>query len=256
MSEAKKRKKRAMTSQKASFVKKQGHLDAKEFAKLIGLQDDYQNDPKAKKDVIDFNGDGHSLKSGKGYWQVFLYGKSRFDTDSAFKAMNGIGQIMLQCINTIPNDKTEYEANKKYYKQQLSLQMIELCKKFDEKYRVEQFLRKSIFEGTQVSYLTIKHNDIFHVFWHDDVIEVFLQYLTIANSTGENGPQKVLFKLNGKNCGEIEMRNGEDSHHKEMKFRLHKVKITNLLIDKITNKTYYNEKICVYGKAIKKFLKK
>ncbi len=39
-------KKRAMTSQKASYVKKQGHQDAKEFAVLIGLSNDYQNDPK------------------------------------------------------------------------------------------------------------------------------------------------------------------------------------------------------------------
>jgi len=64
------RKKRAMTHEKASFVKLQGHRDATEFAHLIGLQDDYKNDPQAKKDVIDFNGDGHSVKSGKGYWHL------------------------------------------------------------------------------------------------------------------------------------------------------------------------------------------
>jgi hypothetical protein len=42
-------KKKAMTSEKASFVKLRGHRDAKEFARLIGLKGDYLNDPKAKK---------------------------------------------------------------------------------------------------------------------------------------------------------------------------------------------------------------
>jgi hypothetical protein len=96
------RKKRAMTKEKASMVKKQGHLDAKEFATLIGLADDYQNDPRAKKDVIDFNGDAHSIKSGKGFWQIFLYSESRFEHDSSFRAMNGIGLLMLECIIPFP----------------------------------------------------------------------------------------------------------------------------------------------------------
>jgi hypothetical protein len=37
------------------------------------LSNDYQNDVQAKKDVIDFNGDSHSVKSGKKRWQIFLY---------------------------------------------------------------------------------------------------------------------------------------------------------------------------------------
>ena len=56
------RKKRAMSSEKARNVRAKGHKDAKSFAKLIGLNDDYQNDHQAKKDVIDQNGDAHSVK--------------------------------------------------------------------------------------------------------------------------------------------------------------------------------------------------
>ena len=115
-----------MTSQKASYVKKQGHQDAKEFAVLIGLSNDYQNDPRAKKDVIDQNGDAHSLKSGSGYWQIFLYGATRFQSDVAFKAMNGIGNIMLNCINAIPEKKENYQEKKHYYKTIIAQYMLEL----------------------------------------------------------------------------------------------------------------------------------
>lgn len=68
--------KRAMSHEKASAVKLSGHAKEKEFAKLIGLNDEYKNDKKAKKDVIDFNGDAHSVKSGAKKWQVFfIWGK-------------------------------------------------------------------------------------------------------------------------------------------------------------------------------------
>jgi len=118
-------------------------------------------------------------------------------------------------------------------------------------------LRKAIFEGSQVSYLTIKQDGKFHVFWHNDVIKVFLNNFVIVNSGNVNGSvpnQKVLFKINDRNCGEIEMRNGEEHHHKEMKFRFHKNKIFNLLVD--NNKQYFNEKVVVYGKTVKKFMNK
>jgi len=245
------RKKRAMTSSKASSVKKMGHLDAKEFAKLIGVSDDYKNDEKAKKDVVDLNGDSHSVKSGSSFWQIFLYGKNRFENDVAFKAMNGIGEIMLNCINSIPNDKNEYQKNKDFFKEKIASQMILLCNKLQEKYRLEAFLRKSIFEGSQVNYLTIKHNGSFHIFWHDDVIKTFVDNFKIENS---KGMQKVLLKLEN-NCGEIEMRNGEDHHHKEMKFRLHKIKVVNLLQQEIKDFKIFNQSVAVYGMAIKKFLK-
>ena len=43
--------KRAMSHEKASAVKLSGHAKEKEFAKLIGLNDEYKNDKKAKKDA-------------------------------------------------------------------------------------------------------------------------------------------------------------------------------------------------------------
>lgn len=42
-------KRRAMSSKQASFVKCQWPADSALFAKLIGLEDNYKNDPHAKK---------------------------------------------------------------------------------------------------------------------------------------------------------------------------------------------------------------
>ena len=82
--------KRGLSSENARKVRQQGHDDAFEFAMLIGLDSDYQNDVVAKKDVIDPSGDAHSVKSGNKKWQLFLYGLNRFSTDDFFQTMNGI----------------------------------------------------------------------------------------------------------------------------------------------------------------------
>ncbi len=46
-------KKKAMTSEKASYVKRKGHEDAREFAIALGIGKEFRSDPIAKKDVID-----------------------------------------------------------------------------------------------------------------------------------------------------------------------------------------------------------
>ena len=72
------RRKRALSSEDARRIRQRGHDDAKQFAQSIGLSSDYQNDIRAKKDVIDPSGDAHSVKSGEKKWQIFLYGLGRF----------------------------------------------------------------------------------------------------------------------------------------------------------------------------------
>lgn len=75
------RKSRASSSDEARRYRQQGHDDALLFALSIGLNEDYKNDAKAKKDVIDLSGDAHSVKSGEKKWQIFLYGLNRFESD-------------------------------------------------------------------------------------------------------------------------------------------------------------------------------
>jgi hypothetical protein len=50
------RKSRASSSDEARRYRQQGHDDALAFALAIGLNEDYKNDAKAKKDVIDPSG--------------------------------------------------------------------------------------------------------------------------------------------------------------------------------------------------------
>ena len=105
---AKARRSRASTPEAARKYRAQGHEDATLFALMIGLEKDYENDKKAKKDVIDPSGDAHSVKAGQKKWQIFLYGRNRFITDDGFQALNGIGQLLIHCIDAFPPRYEDY----------------------------------------------------------------------------------------------------------------------------------------------------
>lgn len=250
-------KKRAMTSDSARSVRQAGHDDAAEFAKLIGLSSNYKNDKQAKKDVIDPFGDAHSVKSGKKRWQIFLYHKSRFENDSAFQTMNGVGQIFIQCLKLFPDNFYEYKSNKNRYKQELRSLMIELKNKLSEKRRLKSFLEKSFFNGNEVKYLTIKVDDQFHVFYAQDVVESISANCIVENSKarreGEISEQKVLIKYENTNLGEIEIRNSSPNHFREVLFVVNRKKALELLYNKIKTEKTYVERVLLHGSAIKKF---
>jgi len=257
-------KKRAMSSVKASRVKIQGHKREKIFANLIGLSDEYKHDRKAKKDVIDFNGDAHSVKGGK-YWQIFLYSRNRMEEDYGFKVMNGMGQLIADCLDVFPENRNEYEKKKQKYKDLLQEPMQKLCKKLQDKDRLKAFLSKAIFNGGEVQYLSIfeyKSDEIF-IFYYKDVVEALANKFIVENSTarskGQTPNQKVLFKYRI-NVGEIEVRNESDKHYRQIKFRLNSSLALEILKEVIT--TSYkppvingvtNTRITLYGEAIKKF---
>src|SRR3989338_7038679 len=252
------KKRRAMTAEKARFVRAEVHKDALEFALAIGLKSDYKNDLKVKKDVIDQAGDAYSVKSGQKRWQIFLYGKNRFETDNAFQSMNGIGQLLIECINLYPDSFTDYQKNKKACKEKLGLLMKQLFDKFQEKRRVKTFLEKALFEGSQVNYLVIKQNGIFNVFTARNVIDVFADNLDVRNSKARNktqtSDQKVIFKYKDKNLGELEMRNSGFNHYKEVLFVMNKKQVLDLLLNNIKVRGKYKGKILLYGDADKKFI--
>jgi len=251
------RKNRGLSSDDARYVRQRGHDDAKEFASLIGLPNDYRNDLKAKKDVIDPSGDAHSVKSGKVKWQIFLYGLSRFETDDAWKAMNGIGQLLAVCIKSFPTRFEEYEKDKTTAKQKLRGPMTELAELLHENYRLRAFINKSMFNGGEVNYLTVKEDGIFHVFLNTDVIDVISNNVSVTNSQARNedqiSDQKIILKYNNKNLAEIEMRNDSEVHYREIRFNMMKPRMMELLFKKITQKKQYNNKVMVYGHAIRRF---
>lgn len=256
--------KRAMSSQKASAVKLAGHAKEREFAHLIGLGSSYQNDKKAKKDVIDHNGDGHSIKSGD-WWQIFLYSISRIQNDYGFLAMNGMGQLILDCLNVFPQNFDDYKANKQKYKNLLKIPMTKLCEKLQDKNRLKAFLSKSIFNGGEVQFLTVFSKDTrkIHIFYYEDVVDVLAENFSVENSkartSNQTDAQKVLFK-SSTNIGEIEVRNDSTLHYKEIKFRLNAKKTLDILTSNLKNfdlpstiNKIPNDRIYRYGKAIKKF---
>lgn len=252
-------KKRAMTSEKASYVKIKGHQDAREFAEALGIGKEFKSEPQAKKDVIDANGYSYSVKSGEKKWQIFLYGKTRFENDFTFRGMNGLGELFLKCIDAFPDKRSDYLANKLKFKVKLSQVMKEIKEKLNKKNLLEAFLDKSLFNSGEVNFFVIKHNNVFHVFLNKDVVKSFSKNFIVENSLARRknqvDAQKVLFKYKGKTIGEIEMRNDSEIHYREIKFWLDKKQSFDLLCTEVKQVKQVNEKIVLYGGAIKKLQK-
>jgi hypothetical protein len=252
-------KKRAMSSEKAREVKLKGHEDAREFAITLGLGKEFKADPKAKKDVIDENGYSYSVKSGEKKWQIFLYGESRFKSDTEFRAVN-LSKTFLECINSFPKERSKYLENKVSYKIKLQKPIQKLKQKLQNKNKLRLFLNKGIFNSGEVNFLAIKDKNLFHVFYNDDIIDLLTRLFTVENSKAKAknqlDDQKVIFKIDSKTYGEIEMRNDSDVHYREVKFWLDRNLILSLLIDRIQPNKKLNERIILYGRAINKLLKR
>lgn len=249
-------KKKAMTSEKASYVKRKGHADAREFAELLGIGKEYKSEPQAKKDVIDLEGRSYSVKSGEKKWQIFLYGKTRFEQDYTFRGMNGLGNLFLQCIKSFPESRSEYLENKEVYKKKLQLPMRKLCQKLNKKRLLAAFIDKSMFNSGEVDFLVIKEEGIFYVFWGREVVEILTNNFKVENSKarGKNqyDAQKVILKVSGKTYGEIEMRNDSEGHYRQVKFWLDKKLTFNLLNSQIQKIKNLTQRIILYGNAINK----
>jgi len=248
---------RGLTSDNARIIRQQGHDDAQTFAQLIGVSDAYLNDLKAKKDVVDKSGDAHSVKSGHKKWQLFLYGVNRFLEDESFQSMNGIGQLLAECINVFPTSFDDYVKDKPLYKEKLKEPMMALKDKLQSKNRVKSFFSKAIFNFGEVKYLTIKHNGAYHIFLNNDVNTVFAKHLTVENSKSigktSYDAQKVIFKYNGLNVAELEMRNDSSTHYREIRFNMIKPRAVDLLFSQIEPVVKYSDMIYVYGNAGKTF---
>ena len=250
-------KRRASTAESARDYREQGHKDALEFALSIGLKEDYKRDPKAKKDVIDPAGDSHSVKSGQKKWQIFLYSRNRFLEDDGFQALNGVGSLLVHCIDAFPPRYSDYEDNKDAAKARLMAPMRELKDRFQRKALLRAFIRKSIFNGGEVNYLTFLHDNMFHVFWSDDVVSIMADSFVVNNSKArteeQHDDQKVIFQHDGSNVGELEMRNDSESHYGEVRFNVNKVPCVNMLLGAGLKTMDYNSEVRLYGKACQTF---
>lgn len=248
---------RASTSEDARQYREKGHDDALKFALAIGMKENYSRDPKAKKDVIDPAGDAHSVKSGRKKWQIFLYSRNRFLEDDGFQALNGIGSLLVHCIDAFPPRYSDYKDNKDAAKERLKTPMRELKDRFQRKALLRAFLRKSIFNGHEVTYLTILHNCQYRVYFSNDVVRVMADVFEVVNSkaqsVGQFDDQKVLFKRKGKNVGELEMRNDSVQHYGEVRFNMNKNPCVEMLEDANFNSKQYSSNIILYGESVNMF---
>jgi len=230
-------KKRAMTTGQASRVKLAGHARERHFAELIGgeVNKGTQTD---KKDVIDQQHRFHSVKGGT-WWQIFLYGRARFESNTIFQNIGSIADLMIACIDAFPPGRSSYVGNKGKYKSALQGPMGRLAQEFGDVRVKKAFFMKSLFNGGEVNYLTVQPKDSneFFVFTNNDVVDCLSGFMEVGNSrarrAGEYDNQKVLFRIEGRNAGEIEIRTDSDTHYRQAKCRLNAPMVFSLLKEKI-----------------------
>ena len=140
--------------------------------------------------------------------------------------------------------------------------MRELKDRFQRKALLRAFLMKSIFNGGEVDYLTIKHSDNrFHVYRNTDIVATLGAAFTVENSiftrAGTKPEQKVLFKYKNRNVGELEMRNDSPQHYGQVRFNMLIQPFMQLLTDdplqKFSNQREHSTKVVSYGQAVKTF---
>jgi|688.fasta_scaffold270117_3 hypothetical protein len=222
---------RGMSTTQASEKKLNGHATEQEFAYALGGEVIHG---RGKADVRDGNGATYSVKGNSAKWQIFLYGAERLR-----QTPTAIAQLMLQCLENFPADRSVYLQNKSEYKQRLMQKMVALKDELLKPAERLKFLKWALFEGS-CDFLTIySSGDVgplgFHIFPANFVVEALAKQTSVENSRARSNfqfdNQKVRFvDEKGHTLGEIELRNDSDAHYREIKFWLGKPQTTALLV--------------------------
>lgn len=259
------RRRRAMTSEHASRVKRSGHKNEYDFATLIGGSVNLGSHTN-KKDVIDAQHRSHSVKAGT-WWQIFLYSRERLKTNTIFQGIGQVANIMIDCIDAYPANREDYIADPILAKQRLQPQMRKLLAELQKPVIFRAFLDKALFDGGNAEYLSMflgpANTEIskkeFHIFHKNEVVATMDAGITLQNSKarklGEMDNQKVTFrsKLQRKNIGEIEDRNDSYNHYREMKFRLNAQGVYAILTENIQGTHQPMPQVFTHGQAIRLF---
>lgn len=205
------------------------------------------------------------------HWQIFLYGLPRLKSDRDFlrSPEGSMLRRMLEAfpddssgyfsdkmaaksiLAEIPS-KIKGESRLKEFQSRLTnsknlyfdsktrLQKVtaELTLALGEKSTRVSFFSKAFFNHDEVQYLAISEGEKFVIYKKDDVVEILAENLKPTVSSAGTRPddlnvhgQKVVFKLDGRNIAELEVRN-EKSHYREIRFNGKVQKIATLLRSK------------------------
>jgi len=252
----KQHKKKAMSSEKASFVKKEGHSNEDDFAVLIGGE---KIKGTQKGDVLK-NGHKLSLKKICNRIQFALYG-----IDSEHWVETSPSAIKCKNILSIyPESFAEYQGNKTHYKTLLREKMVDFKNFLSIKDNLKEYLSLVITKSGDVEYIVMKDKTNQFIFDASEVIDTIVSNGVVVNSkarkAGDTPEQKVLITIpSGKNFVnllELEIRNSSEGHYAKFLCVCFRDRLFGLLKSCITEEKIFNDNLVVRGKAITNFQEK
>lgn len=213
-------KKKAMSSEKASKVKNEGHSNEDCFIKQVGgskIKGTGKTDVKLSNQNL-------SLKKVCSRIQFSLYGINSKYWGSTNYEIKEIFDKVIDCLKVFPENFDTYIADKLKYKNLLADKINILHNFLDNEYKKKLFLKKFITNDDEIDYLVFQDNDKWSVFDANDVVNTIVKHSQFETSKsikpGDFAGLKVLIKCkNNKgrivNLIENEIRNSGENHYRE-----------------------------------------
>jgi len=249
-------KKKAMSSEKASVVKKAGHSNEAEFAALIGGA---VIPGQGKADVVK-NGFNFSLKKICKRIQVALYSRnSKHWAETSPSAM-----ICKDTLTIYPPSFAEYKENKDHYKSLLREKMIAFKEHLSDPENLREYLSLVFTNSGEVHFIVMKDGANHYIFDAEEAIQTIVDNAKVTNSkarkAGDTPEQKVLVTIpkgkTQKNLLELEIRNSSTGHFSEFLCVCNRDSLFQLLKDTINSEVIFKDNIIARGKAILNFAEK
>ena len=166
-----------------------------------------------------------------------------------FYELNNKKPILVEDYLQVIGNSNQY-LNSKILLMEVNKKIKEVL---SEKDNLKKFLMKSIFDGENVDFWSIKDNELFLVFDREEAVEVLSSSLTADLSKQTTGRQdditlagqKVLLKSKN-NVVEIEVRNDSDKHYRQIRFNMIREKTIDILKRYFNEKKIFNDKVRFY----------
>lgn len=240
-------KKRAMTSEKASRVKRQGHKNQERFASLMkGVKSE---DHTGKIDVR-VQEKTYSLKKECKRIQFALYTIS----SRRWRNMSSMTEMCKLCLSVLPEKFKEYKSDTQKYKKLIGEKMTSLKETCQDKSKLKELLEIFIRgRSNEVRFLGFNYKGEDYIFQADEMIDNIVQNTTVVLSSKKGihseDAQKVIIR-NEHNIIEMEIRKSCNNHYREFLCTANRDKLLNLLMNVIVDKKYLKNKVLLLGKAI------